>query len=84
MIITIGGLAGTGTTTTAELLSKKLDIPYISDKDREDIKYSCEHGGEYLAISFVSNKENIAVMSEIIPMTIKIPITYRYALTIQT
>ena len=30
MIITIGGLAGTGTTTAAELLSKKLDIPYIS------------------------------------------------------
>ena len=30
MIITIGGLAGTGTTTTAELLSEKLDIPYIS------------------------------------------------------
>ena len=28
MIITIGGLAGTGTTTTAELLSEKLDIPY--------------------------------------------------------
>ena len=30
MIITIGGLAGTGTTTTAEGLSEKLDIPYIS------------------------------------------------------
>ena len=30
MIITVGGLAGTGTTTTAELLSEKLDIPYIS------------------------------------------------------
>ena len=30
MIITIGGLAGTGTTTTAELLSEKLSIPYIS------------------------------------------------------
>ncbi|WP_407377865.1 (d)CMP kinase [Methanobrevibacter sp.] len=30
MIITIGGLAGTGTSTTAELLSEKLDIPYIS------------------------------------------------------
>ena len=30
MIITIGGLAGTGTTTTAELLSQKLNIPYIS------------------------------------------------------
>ncbi len=38
---------------------KPLNIPYISDKDREDIKYSCEHGGEYLAISFVSCKENI-------------------------
>ena len=30
MIITIGGLAGTGTTTAAELLSERLDIPYIS------------------------------------------------------
>jgi len=30
MIITVGGLAGTGTTTTAESLSEKLNIPYIS------------------------------------------------------
>ena len=30
MIITIGGLAGTGTTTLAEVLSEKLDVPYIS------------------------------------------------------
>lgn len=30
MIITIGGLAGTGTTTAAKLLSEKLDIPYVS------------------------------------------------------
>ena len=30
MIITLGGLAGTGTSTTAELLSEKLDIPFIS------------------------------------------------------
>ncbi len=30
MIITIGGLAGTGTTTAAEVLSEKLDIPYLS------------------------------------------------------
>lgn len=30
MIITIGGLAGTGTTTVTELLSEKLDIPSIS------------------------------------------------------
>ena len=30
MIITVGGLAGTGTTTLAEVLSEKLDVPYIS------------------------------------------------------
>ena len=30
MIITLGGLAGTGTTTLAEVLSEKLDVPYIS------------------------------------------------------
>lgn len=30
MIITIGGLAGTGTTTAAKLLSEKLDIPFVS------------------------------------------------------
>lgn len=30
MIITIGGLAGSGTTTAADVLSKKLDIPFIS------------------------------------------------------
>ena len=30
MIITIGGLAGTGTTTAAQVLSKKLDMPFLS------------------------------------------------------
>lgn len=30
MIITIGGVAGSGTTTAAKVLSEKLDIPYIS------------------------------------------------------
>lgn len=30
MIITIGGLAGSGTTTAAEVLSKELNIPFIS------------------------------------------------------
>ncbi|MCL2114750.1 MAG: AAA family ATPase [Methanobrevibacter sp.] len=30
MLITIGGLAGSGTTTAAEVLSKRLNIPFIS------------------------------------------------------
>ena len=44
----------------------KLDIPYISDVDREDIIYACEHGGEFLAISFVSTKEDVLEVKEIL------------------
>ena len=44
----------------------KLDIPYVSNLDREDIKYACEHGGEYLAISFVSCKEDVLEIKEIL------------------
>lgn len=36
-----------------------LAIPYVSELDREDIKYACENGGEFLAISFVSKKEDV-------------------------
>lgn len=43
-----------------------LDIPYVSDLDREDIKYACENGGEFLAISFVSTKENVLEVKEIL------------------
>ena len=44
----------------------KLDISYISDADREDIKYACEHGGEFLALSFVSTKEDVLEVKEIL------------------
>jgi len=44
----------------------KLDIPYISDADRADIKYACEHGGEFLAISFVSTKEDVLEVKELL------------------
>ena len=33
MIITIGGLAGTGTTTVARILSERLGIPCVSAGD---------------------------------------------------
>jgi pyruvate kinase len=45
---------------------KKLDIPYVSDADRDDIIYSCEHGGEFLAISFVSGPEDVLEVKEIL------------------
>lgn len=37
----------------------KLDIPYVSAEDREDIKYACEHDGDFLAISFVNCADDI-------------------------
>ncbi len=43
-----------------------LDIPYVSEVDKEDIKYACEHGGEFLAISFVSSKENVLEVKELL------------------
>ncbi len=44
----------------------KLNIPYISDVDRDDIRYACETGGEYLAISFVSCKEDVLEVKELL------------------
>lgn len=37
----------------------KLNVPYISEKDEEDIKYACEQDGDFLAISFVNSAEDI-------------------------
>lgn len=44
----------------------KLNIPYVSDADREDVKFACMNGGEYLAISFVSCKEDVLEIKEIL------------------
>lgn len=37
----------------------KLNVPYISQKDEEDIKYACEQDGDFLAISFVNSADDI-------------------------
>ena len=44
----------------------KLDIPFISEQDMEDIIYDCEHDGVFLALSFVSCKEDVLAVREII------------------
>ncbi len=36
-----------------------LDVPYVSEKDKEDIEYACQMDGDYLAISFVNSAENV-------------------------
>ncbi len=51
----------------ATLISKRgtnipgvdLNIPFISEADEEDIKYACDHDGDYLGISFVSSADDV-------------------------
>lgn len=52
-----GGILGNKKSLNAP--GVKLNIPFISDIDREDIIYACEHEGDYLALSFVSSKEDV-------------------------
>ncbi len=42
-----------------------LDVPYVSEKDREDIEYACRMDGDYLAISFVNTVDNIREVREL-------------------
>lgn len=42
-----------------------LDVPYISEEDKEDIKYACENDGDFLAISFVNSKKDILEVREL-------------------
>lgn len=44
----------------------KLDIPFISAEDKEDIIYACNHEGDFLALSFISTKEDVLEAREIL------------------
>ena len=37
----------------------KLSMPYLSDRDRSDLKFGCEMGFDFVAASFVSSDEDI-------------------------
>jgi len=43
-----------------------LNIPFISDVDREDIIYACRHEGDYLAASFVQSAEDVLAIRDIL------------------
>lgn len=43
-----------------------LNIPFISDIDYEDITYACKHDADYIALSFVSTKEDVLSVREIL------------------
>lgn len=41
-------------------------IPFLSDKDREDILFAAKHHFNYIAASFVNKKENILAIKEVL------------------
>ncbi len=43
----------------------KLDVPYVSEQDKEDIKYACLNDGDYLAISFVNSAQDIKEVKDL-------------------
>ena len=43
-----------------------LNMPFISEQDKEDIIYACNNSGNFLALSFVSCKEDIESVREIL------------------
>lgn len=43
-----------------------LNIPFISDIDREDIIYACRHDGDFLAASFVQSAKDVLAIREIL------------------
>ena len=44
----------------------KLNVPFISDDDREDIIFACQNDGDFLAASFVSCKEDVLEIRKIL------------------
>ncbi|MBR1516538.1 MAG: pyruvate kinase [Bacteroidales bacterium] len=43
-----------------------LNLPFISEADREDIKYACHHDGDFLACSFVSTADDIREVRQLL------------------
>ena len=44
----------------------KLDIPFISKEDHDDIVYACKNQGNFLACSFVSTKDEVLEVRKIL------------------
>ncbi len=43
-----------------------LQMPFLSDIDRQDITYACHHEGDFIALSFVSSKSDVLHVRELI------------------
>lgn len=63
MIISGGVL---GNKKSLNVPNVKLNIPFINDVDYEDIVYACKHDGDFIALSFVSCKEDVLKVRDIL------------------
>ncbi len=52
-----GGILGNKKSLSAPGVD--LEIPFISEQDKEDIIYACKNEGDFIALSFVSKKEDV-------------------------
>lgn len=59
-----GGILGNKKSLSAP--GVHLDIPFISEEDDADIRYACNHDGDFLALSFVSTKDDLLKAKKII------------------
>lgn len=59
-----GGILGNKKSLSAP--GVKLAIPFISDVDREDIIYAIKHDADFIALSFVSTKEDVLEVRNIL------------------
>lgn len=46
--------------------NSKLNLPAVSKKDREDLKYACEADFDIIAVSFVRNKKDILEVKKVL------------------
>lgn len=62
--IVVGGILGSR--KGINVPGVDLNMPFISEQDRKDIIYACRHDGDFIALSFVSSKEDILAVKEIL------------------
>lgn len=62
--IVVGGILGDR--KGVNVPGTKLNVPFISDQDREDIIYASQNNGDFLALSFVNTKEDVLTVKEIL------------------
>lgn len=51
---------------TLNVPGRKLNIPFLSDKDIADIKFACEHDCDFISLSFVTNAEDVLLVSDLL------------------